>query len=70
VTIEVRGRIRPGIGDGSILYDTGYDWDTSGIVWGQEIGGILIPSSTEWLVTQIIKDFNTAKMTIRAERNI
>jgi hypothetical protein len=70
VTIEVRGRLRPGIAEGTTLYDTGSDWDEVGLVWGQEIGGILIPSSAEWLVTQIIKDFNTAKMTIRAERNI
>jgi hypothetical protein len=70
ITIEVRGRISPSIGSGSILFDTGYDWDQSGIVWGQEIGGITIRSSTEWVVTQIIKDFNSAKMTIMAERNI
>ena len=68
ITIAVRGRQRPSLSEGGILWNGGSDWGDSGIFWGRELGGIIIPSGIEWIVTQIIKDYSNGKMTVRAEK--
>jgi len=66
ITLEVRGRISPLPSAGGFRWGS-WTWG-DGSVWGREVGGIIISSGTEWIVTQIIKDRNTWQMIIRAER--
>jgi len=66
ITLEVRGNLNPPLGSGSFKWDA-WTWD-DGSIWGEELGGIIISSGTEWVVTMIIKDFENWKMIIRAER--
>lgn len=66
VTFEVRGRVSPGIGGGGFQWGA-WTWG-DGSVWGTEIGGIIISSGTEWYITQIIKDLNNWRMSIRVEK--
>lgn len=64
ITIEIRGQLTP----------TPFTWGAwvwgDGSVWGRETGGIIIPSSVEWMVTKIYKNIEDWKFTIRAEKII
>jgi len=66
LTIEIRGRISPELGAGGFRWGS-WTWD-DGSVWGTEVGGIIIGSGTEWMTTQIVKDFQNWRMSIRAEK--
>ena len=68
LTIDIRGRVSPGIGAGGFRWGS-WNWG-DGSTWGKEIGGIIISSATEWMATQIIKNFNNWSMSIRAEKVI
>ena len=67
ITIEIRGRLSPGLSEGGIRWGGGAEWG-DGSIWGKELGGIIISSAVEWMVTAITRDFQTGKMSIRAEK--